>query len=136
MTTGPQVPPEQRPPPPVAPPAHPPVPEPLPDPATGSKKEPVRVETATTPVPHVPFTRAAGAWWALSFGSLVLIVLLVFIGQNLHSTTIHFLGWHWETRVGIAVLVAAICGSLLTFLTGTARMVQLRRAAKKNLGSR
>jgi uncharacterized integral membrane protein len=38
--------------------------------------------------------------------------------------------------VGVAILLAAVCGGLLTVAIGTARMVQLRRAAKKNLGAR
>jgi uncharacterized integral membrane protein len=35
--------------------------------------------------------------------------------------------------VGVAILLAAVCGGILTFAVGTARIVQLRRAAKKNL---
>jgi uncharacterized integral membrane protein len=81
----------------------------------------------------VTFTKTAAAWWALIVGALTLIVLLVFIAQNLDSTTIHFFGWAWATPTGIALLVAAICGSLITVMTGGLRMLQLRRAAKKNL---
>ena len=90
-------------------------------PATGGPESPV------------PFTRTAAAWWALIAGSLTLIVLLIFITQNLGETTIHFLGWQWNTPVGIAFLVAAISGSLITVMTGAARMMQLRRAAKKHM---
>lgn len=99
---------------------------------------PKSAEEASQPLPTsaVQFTRMAAAWWALIVGSLVLILLLVFIGQNLHSTTIYFFGWEWETRVGIGFLVAAVCGALITVATGAARMVQLRRAAKKNLRNR
>ena len=85
------------------------------------------------PASAVPFTKTAAAWWALIVGSLSLIVLLIFITQNLDETTIHFLGWRWNTPVGIAFLVAAIAGSLITVMTGTARMMQLRRAAKKHM---
>jgi uncharacterized integral membrane protein len=88
---------------------------------------------STTAPANVPFTKSAAAWWALITGVLILIVLLIFIAQNLESTTIHFLGWSWETPRGIAFLVAAICGSLITVLTGAARMFQLRRAARKGL---
>ena len=35
--------------------------------------------------------------------------------------------------VGVAILLAAVGGGLLTVLAGTVRMLQLRRAAKKNL---
>ena len=85
------------------------------------------------PATAVPFTKTAAAWWALIGGSLSLIVLLIFITQNLDEATIHFLGWHWNTPVGIAFLVAAIAGSLITVMTGTARMMQLRRVAKKHM---
>lgn len=81
----------------------------------------------------VKFTRAAALWAALIGGFIVLIVLLVFILQNTDSTTIHFFGWQWNLPVGVAILLAAVCGGLLTVAVGTARIVQLRRAAKKNL---
>ena len=89
-------------------------------------------------IPHPPesavkFTRAAALWSALIIGFLILIVLLVFIVQNTDSTTIHFFGWEWNLPVGVAILLAAVCGGLLTVAVGTARIVQLRRAAKKNL---
>jgi uncharacterized integral membrane protein len=93
--------------------------------------EPQDETTTSVPKPTVPFTKSAAAWWALIIGTLVLIVLLVFIAQNLETTTIHFFGWHWNAPVGVAFLVAAICGSLITVATGAGRMVQLRRAAKR-----
>jgi uncharacterized integral membrane protein len=93
--------------------------------------EPQDETTTSVPKPSVPFTKTAAAWWALIVGTLVLIVLLVFIAQNLETTTIHFFGWHWNAPVGVAFLVAAICGSLITVATGAGRMVQLRRAAKR-----
>ena len=33
----------------------------------------------------------------------------------------------------MAILLAAVCGGLITVLAGTVRMFQLRRTAKKNL---
>jgi len=110
---------------------------------------------ATSPVPadHLPaessippvtgkpkdsastFTRAGALWTALIVGFLILILLLVFILQNTASTTIHFFGWEWILPVGVALLFAAVCGGLLTVAAGTVRIVQLRRAAKKNLKS-
>ena len=43
-----------------------------------------------------------------------------------------FLGWRWQLPLGVAILLAAVCGGLIAALAGMARMVQLRRAAKKN----
>ena len=37
--------------------------------------------------------------------------------------------------LGVQLLLAAICGGLVTVLAGTARIFQLRRAAKKNLAA-
>jgi len=86
-----------------------------------------------TPESAVKFTRAAALWTALIVGFLILILLLVFILQNTDSTTIHFFVWQWNLPVGVAILLAAVGGGLLTVLAGTVRMLQLRRAAKKNL---
>jgi uncharacterized integral membrane protein len=106
------------------------VPPPEPSPIEESESKPA---TGLPPTSPIPFTRTAAVWWALIIGSLTLIVLLVFIAQNLQTTLVHFLGWTWSAPVGIAFLVAAIGGSLITVMTSAARMVQLRRAAKKGL---
>lgn len=111
-------------------PQEPPTPVEEPDDLPADTKD---SKPATPGAPQVPFTRTAAAWWALIVGTLTLIVLLIFITQNLDETTIHFLGWRWNTPVGVAFLVAAISGSLITVMTGTARMMQLRRAAKKHM---
>jgi uncharacterized integral membrane protein len=98
--------------------------------------EPRTVDT-TAPKPPPPenavkFTKAAALWSSLIIGFLVLIVLLIFIAQNTDSGTFHFLGWSWSLPLGVALLASAILGGLITFLIGAARIVQLRRAAKKN----
>ncbi|MGH3542041.1 MAG: LapA family protein [Mycobacterium sp.] len=81
----------------------------------------------------VKFTRTASVWTSLTAGFLILIVLLIFITQNTASAQFAFLGWHWSLPLGVAILLAAVCGGLITVLVGTARMYQLRRAAKRNL---
>jgi uncharacterized integral membrane protein len=91
----------------------------------------------TTPPPEsaVKFTRAASLWSSLTAGFLILIVLLIFITQNTDSTQVAFLGWHWTLPLGVQILLAAVGGGLITVLAGTARIYQLRRAAKKNLAA-
>jgi uncharacterized integral membrane protein len=88
---------------------------------------------ASPPESAVKFTRAAALWSALIAGFVILIVLLVFILQNTDSATVHFLAWEWNLPIGVGVLLAAVCGGLLTVATATVRIVQLRRAAKRNL---
>ena len=83
-------------------------------------------------VNEVKFTRAAALWSSLIIGLLVLIILLVFITQNTESVEMTFIAWHWRLPLGVQILLSAVLGSLLTVLVGAARIVQLRRAAKKN----
>ena len=81
------------------------------------------------------FTRTASIWTSLTAGFLILIVLLIFITQNTSTVQLAFLGWHESLPLGVAILLAAVGGGLITVATGTARMYQLRRAAKKNLAA-
>ena len=79
------------------------------------------------------FTRTASIWTSLTAGFLILIVLLIFITQNTGLAQLAFFGWRCTLPLGVAILLAAVGGGLITVLAGTARMYQLRRAAKKNL---
>jgi uncharacterized integral membrane protein len=97
---------------------------------------------ASAPVPDtvppesaVKYTRAASLWSSLTAGFLILIVLLIFITQNTSSAQFAFLNLHWTLPLGVAILLASVCGGLITVLAGTARIYQLRRAAKKNLAA-
>ena len=101
---------------------------------TGTPEPPLVGGSAPTPPPEnaVHFTRAAALWSALIVGFLVLVVLLIFIAQNTDPGTFHFLGWSWSLPLGVALLAAAVLGGLITTLAGVVRIVQLRRAAKKN----
>ncbi len=67
---------------------------------------------------------------------LILILLLIFITQNPHAAQFTFLGAHWNLPLGVAILLAAVIGGLITVLAGTARILQLRRAAKKDFLAR
>ena len=118
----------------------PPEPAPAPPPASSKGAPPDPTATAgeylVSPESAVKFTRAAALWSALIVGFVILIVLLVFIMQNTDSATVHFFAWEWNLPIGVGVLLAAVCGGLLTVAAATARIVQLRRAAKRNLKAR
>jgi uncharacterized integral membrane protein len=114
-----------------------PTPAPPPNPAPAHSAKPV---PAPPPAPHagtppnepaIGFTRAGALWSALIAGFLILILLLIFITQNTTSTPFQFLGFHWSLPLGVAILLAAVVGGLLTVAVGTARILQLRRVAKK-----
>src|SRR4051794_39288149 len=107
------------------------------DPSASSERPFDTAPAPTKPQPtpgaagHV--THAAAVWSARIGGFLILILLLVFILQNTAYATVHFFGWEWNLPIGVGVLLAAVCGGLLTVAAGTVRIVQLRRAAKRNL---
>ncbi|WAJ45049.1 lipopolysaccharide assembly protein LapA domain-containing protein [Mycobacterium sp. Aquia_216] len=109
--------------PPKPPAAPPPSPAPAPPPPSHAGTKPKE--------PAIGFTRAGALWSALIAGFLILILLLVFITQNTTSTPFQFLGWHWSLPLGVAILLAAVAGGLLTVAVGTGRILQLRRVAKK-----
>jgi uncharacterized integral membrane protein len=85
----------------------------------------------TPPDPTVGRTRTSGLYVGLILFTLVLILLLVFILQNLHSVEINFLGLSGQLPTGVALLLAAIAGMLLVAIPGTGRILQLRRAARR-----
>jgi uncharacterized integral membrane protein len=85
--------------------------------------------------PAVKFTRAGALWTSLIAGFLILILLLIFITQNTTSASFQFFVWHWSLPLGVAILLAAVGGGLITVAVGTARIVQLRRTAKKHFAA-
>lgn len=107
--------------------------EPTPPSGEPTPPAPPPVPPAPLEVAEVKLTKAGALWSSLIVGLLILTILLVFITQNTDSTSFTFLGWHWTLPLGVAILLAAICGSAITVAVGAARIFQLRRAAKKNL---
>ena len=103
----------------------PPVPEPeIARPGTG---EPETVERGAGPA-HLKRTRISGLWVGVTVAAVVLLLLLVFIVQNNTYVTIYFFGWGGEFPLGVALLLAAICGVLLVAVPGYGRIIQLRRS--------
>ena len=102
-----------------------------PDQSPSEPDEPLAKGTKSAE-PAVGFTRAGALWTALIAGFLILILLLIFISQNTAEVPFTFLGLHWTLPLGVAILLAAVGGGLLTVAVGTARIIQLRRAAKRH----
>ncbi len=89
-------------------------------------------QPATTPRHASPHrTRASGLWIASVAAVVVLLLLLIFILQNGEKVKINFFGANPTLPLGVALLLAAVLGALLVAFVGAARMVQLRRAARK-----
>ncbi len=82
-------------------------------------------------VPGAQRTRVGGWWAGLVLSAVVGVLLLVFILQNTEPVQITFLWMSGSLPTGVAVLFAAIAGILLVAIPGTARILQLRRAARR-----
>ncbi len=76
-------------------------------------------------------TRTGAIWTALLAGVLILLLLLVFILQNLDSITLELFGWDFSLPLGVALLFAAIAGAVIVGLSGGLRILQLRHAANR-----
>ena len=69
---------------------------------------------------------------AVGFFAVVLLLLLIFILQNGQKVDIAYMGAHGHLPLGVALLLAAVCGVLLVVLAGTARIGQLRSTARRH----
>jgi uncharacterized integral membrane protein len=52
--------------------------------------------------------------------------------QNLNDAPIHFLGLIGQVSIGLALLLAGVCGLIIAAVPANARIWQLRKALKKN----
>jgi uncharacterized integral membrane protein len=84
------------------------------------------------PQHRIKRTRISGLWVAIGFFAVVLLLLLIFILQNSQKVDISYMGAHGHLPLGVALLLAAVCGVLLVVLAGTARISQLRATARKH----
>jgi len=87
---------------------------------------------AQPPQPTIKRTRLSGLWVAVGFFAVILLLLLIFILQNSQKVDISYMGAHGHLPLGVALLLAAVCGVLLVVLAGTARISQLRATARKH----
>ncbi len=87
-----------------------------------------------TPKGKVRRTRASAWWVGLIIAAMILVALVIFIAQNSASVAVHFLGLQGHVPLAIALVLSAVAGVLLVAIPGTARVIQLRRALKKNAG--
>lgn len=85
-------------------------------------------------LPHhkIKRTRMSGIWVAVGCFAVILLLLLIFILQNSQKVDISYMGAHGHLPLGVALLLAAVCGVLLVVLAGTARISQLRATARKH----
>jgi uncharacterized integral membrane protein len=119
---GPETPPQQ------------PAPAAAPEQAAPERAAPERTAPPSHPLPQhrIKRTRTGGIWVAVGFFAVILLLLLIFILQNGQKVDISYLGMHGHLPLGVALLLAAVCGVLLVVLAGTARIGQLRATARRH----
>jgi uncharacterized integral membrane protein len=61
---------------------------------------------------------------------VLLILLLIFILQNLQQVRLHYLGFSPKMPIGVAMLMAAVAGGVVVAITGGLRVIQIRRSRK------
>ena len=88
-------------------------------------------EGAGRPEPAAERTRVGAAWVAVAVGLLVLAAILVFVLQNSGRVAVRFLAFEGTLPLGVALLLATLLGAVLVLLLGSARILQLRRAARR-----
>lgn len=108
------------------------VPEPAPAEAERGGAPPGREPRRTT--------RVSAAWTALAIGLVLLVVIVVFILENLQDVKVTFFGLHWRIPLALDLLLAAALGGAVVFTAGALRMLELRirdrrRARKGRAGS-
>jgi len=75
-------------------------------------------------------TRAGGAWIAVVVFAVVLLLLLIFILENRREVDIAYFGAHTRMPLGVARL-RSVLGALLVAIPAGARIMQQRRAARR-----
>jgi uncharacterized integral membrane protein len=123
------------------PPGGPPLPGPQ-EPARPQVGSPAATPWPTTPPQaaragldargRVHRTRVSGVWIGVVLAGIILILLIIFIAQNLNDAPIHFLGLHGQVSIGLALLLAGVCGLLIAAVPASIRIWQLRTALRKN----
>jgi uncharacterized integral membrane protein len=101
-------------------------------PGTQPPGAPQQAPAAPLPQHKIKPTRISGLWIAVTFFAVILLLLLIFILQNGTKVDISYMGVHGHIPLGVALLLAAVCGVLLTILAGAARISQLRTVARRH----
>ena len=92
---------------------------------------PVQPGTSTvSPRAAEPGHRSRHLWLGLIPAMLALVIMLVFIFQNLRETTVSFLGFSGAAPLGLALVAAALLGGVIVFGLCSVRIVQLRKLSR------
>ncbi|WP_298441753.1 lipopolysaccharide assembly LapA domain-containing protein [Gordonia sp. (in: high G+C Gram-positive bacteria)] len=106
-------------------------PPPAADPDDPSARERRALNKAEHEVRKVAHTRSRATYAGWFLGLLAAILLLVFILENQANLEINLIFGKVDLPVGVALLIAAILGAVVTLAISFARIMELRRALKK-----
>jgi uncharacterized integral membrane protein len=89
-------------------------------------------ETSTTE-PERPGTRTrtSAVWTAVVVLVASLVLVVVFVLQNLQDVSVSFLVFHGQLPLGVALMVSATLGGVIVAAAGAARVIQLRRTRRR-----
>ena len=87
-------------------------------------------EAQSRPTRRTP-TRTSGMWTGAVAGTILALLLLIFILENTQSVKVSFFGADGHVALGVALLLSAVAGALIVALIGAARMAQLRVRARR-----
>jgi uncharacterized integral membrane protein len=76
-------------------------------------------------------SRTSGAWVAVVVLAALLLLLVIFIGQNTQKVQVSFLLWEGKAPLAVSLLVASLIGILLAVVAGSLRILQLRRRVRR-----
>jgi uncharacterized integral membrane protein len=77
-------------------------------------------------------TRTSMVWTMVGLGVVLLVAILVFILQNGQRVRVRFLMVDGTLQLGVALLFAALLGTMLVLVAGAARVLQLRVVARRH----
>jgi uncharacterized integral membrane protein len=86
--------------------------------------------TVARPGRGLPSTRASRAWVKVLPAIMLLVIMLVFVLQNLHRAKVSFLGLSGTLPLAVSLLAAAALGGLFVLALGSVRILQLRRVIR------
>ncbi len=92
---------------------------------------PTGAQAAASESRTLPHTRAGIAWVGACIAAVGVLALIIFIAQNVHSVEVSFVTLHGRFALAVALLAAALAGSVITLVLGSTRIVQLRRTARR-----
>jgi uncharacterized integral membrane protein len=95
--------------------------------AAAGTKQPAPAPAGNDRPNKVQGSVAGSTWVALIIGAIILILLLVFILQNMDSVRLQLFIWQWNFPIGVGMLIAAVGGGLVMASVGVVRIIQLRR---------